>query len=146
MSRMRGRQPRPWHLSSSRARSPHLGDVAGRADHATDAAVRGAQHDAVLARPAHGAVQHAIAELAVEARDIALEQGDQRAAVERAILRMDAIGPVLEGRVARQIEHRQQGRRQIDGAGLEVPVVHILVDRLQREGIPLFDLGGALMA
>src|SRR5262249_58376097 len=81
-------------LSLGRAQLPlaslALGDVAGRPDHAVGAAVAVAQRDAVLARPAPVAVRRAVAELALEARGLALEMGDQRALMQRAILRMNA--------------------------------------------------------
>ena len=123
---------------------PGLGDVAGRADHPAGASVRPAQHDAVLARPAHGAVRHAVAELAVEPRHVALEQGEHHAAVIGTVFRMDARGPLVERRAGRKILHRQQRRRQVDRARLDVPVVHVLVDRLQRERVALLVAGAAL--
>ncbi len=121
-----------------------LSNVAGRADHAPRAPVRAAQDDAVLARPAHRAVRHAVAEFAVEARDVALEQREQLAAMIRPVVRMDAVGPLLQRSVGRQAQHGEQRRREIERAGDEVPVVDVLADRLQRERVALLVAAAAV--
>ena len=48
---------------------------------------------------------------------------------------MDALGPLLQRGVGGQVQHGAQRRRQVKRAGRDVPVVDVLVDRLQRERI-----------
>ena len=114
-----------------------LGDVAGDADHAARAAVRPAHHDAVLARPAPGAVAPAKAELDVEPRNFALVERGDHPRVLRAVVGMHHFGERADRPEFRQVEHLDQRRGEIHHAGVEVDVVGAGADadRFQRHRV-----------
>ena len=116
-----------------------LGDVAGRADQPVGAAVGMALRDAGLARPAPRPVAAAIAGVDLEARGQALEMLRERVPIERHVVGMHARHPVGRRRELRlaQAQHDAQRRRIEDGVGVDVPVVDAVVERLERERVPL---------
>ena len=116
-----------------------LGDVAGRADHAARPAVGAAHRDAGLPRPAPVAGAVAIAQLHREARRVALEMLRQGVFEQRLVVGMDAVGPVLRRAhlLRRDPENLIEAGRVIDGVVVDIPVVEILVDGLERQRIAL---------
>ena len=86
-----------------------LGDVDGRADHAVGEAVRAAQRDAALARPAPLRVIVEVAVFADEARRVALQVRDQRGAIGRQVVGMQPAGRLL-GREELVVAHAEDRR------------------------------------
>ena len=117
-----------------------VGDVAAGSDHAIGTVGGVAERDAVLARPAPGLVGRAIAKLALEARAVMLEMGDQYPPMQIAIAGMDKAGPIIERETfaGSDAQQRPQRRREVDLSGADVPVIQAFVERLEGEGEAFF--------
>ena len=85
----------------------------------------------------NGGRDEVVHRVVVSGKDVLLS----RASMQDGVLRMDHAAPAFDVRdfVLGEAERDPERRREIDVAGLDIPVVDILGDRLQREGIAFRD-------
>jgi len=98
------------------------------------------QRNPALARPAPLLLVVEVAIFRNETRRFALQMCDQRRAVRRQIVTVDAAGRLI-GREELAVGHaeaRAQRRRVVDGVVEDFPVVETVIDRLEREPVALF--------